>query len=133
MGFKNMKKDILINVLTINKIYVRPAHKDRDWDYYHEVYDKKVGFLWWRHSKHIDREYWMTPWSFDDHKYSMSEMEEAIESYNFFKGKEVYVKASVKITFSKKDAEYIYFDSDQDMRDWVDSFISKYGKNYISI
>ena len=75
----------------------------------------------------------MTPWSFDDHKYSMSEMEEAIESYNFFKGKEVYVKASVKITFSKKDAEYIYFDSDQDMRDWVDNFISKYGKNYISI
>lgn len=70
----------------------------------------------------------MTPWSFDDHKYSMSEMEKAIESYNFFKGKEVYVKASVKITFSRKDAEYIYFDSDQDMRDWVDSFISKYGK-----
>ena len=27
MGFKNMKKDILINVLIINKIYVRPATK----------------------------------------------------------------------------------------------------------
>ena len=34
MGFKNMKKDILINVLTINKIYVRPAHKDEDWDFF---------------------------------------------------------------------------------------------------
>lgn len=125
--------DKLINVATINKIYIRPSHKDRDWVYHHEVYDKKVGFLWWRRIKHVDREYWMTTWSFENHKYSMSEMEKALENYNFFEDKEVYVKASVKITFSKKDAEYIYFDSNQDMRAWVDDFISKYGENYIYI
>lgn len=133
MEFKNMKKDILINVLTINKIYIRPARKDKDWDYYHDVYDREFGFLWWKYSKHIDREYWKTTWSFNDHEYSIDEMKKVLEDYNFFKNSEVYIKASVKISFSKREAEYIYFDSDEEMRAWVGDFVSKYGENYISI
>lgn len=125
--------DKLINVATINKIYIQPSHKDGDWVYHHDVYNKRVGFLWWRHIKHVDEEYWINGWDYSDHKYSIDKMKKAIKNYNFIKDKEVYVKASVKIIFSKKDVEYIYFDSDEEMRAWVNDFVSKYGENYIYI
>lgn len=53
--------------------------------------------------------------------------------YAFYKDGIVYQKPHIILEFSKRHDESIYFDSDEEMEGWFESFMEEFGKPFIYI
>lgn len=125
MESKSMKSDMMINLNNVTKIYVIPTKVNTLWK--HHIYDTK--FLFWK--KHYD--YWTYFWSFDDEVYSEEELIEVLKPSDFFKDGEVYTKPHINFILANKDSETIYFETDDELKDYTHRIISKYGESLVII
>lgn len=117
--------DKYINGNLIKRILVFKTRKHPEWK--HEIKDTR--FLFWK--IHID--YW---YLIDPHlgTYSEKEMLELInDGTSFYKYGIVYQKPHIILEFSRRHDEPIYFDSDEEMEDWFESFMKEFGKPFIYI
>lgn len=125
MGFKNMKSDMMININNVSKIYVIPTKVNTLW--VHHIYDTKFLFR----KKHFN--YWTYFWDLDEIKYSTEELIKNLTHPDFFKDGEVYTKPHIKFILTDGDRETIYFETDDELRDYTHKIISKYGESLIKI
>lgn len=59
--------------------------------------------------------------------------EEERKRHAFYKDGIVYQKPHIILEFSKRHDESIYFDSDEEMEGWFESFMEEFGKPFIYI
>lgn len=66
--------------------------------------------------------------------YTEEKMISSLEKrYAFYKDGIVYQKPHIILEFSKRHDESIYFDSDEEMEGWFESFMEEFGKPFIYI
>ena len=117
--------DKYINGNLIKRILVFKTRKHPEWK--HEIEDTK--FLFWK--RHFDYWYLLDPFL---GTYSEKGMLETIsERTSFYKDGIVYQKPHIILEFSERHDESIYFNSDEEMEDWFESFRKEFGKPFIYI
>lgn len=81
----------------------------------------------------IHRDYWYY-WDPCFGTYTEEKMISSLEKrYAFYKDGIVYQKPHIILEFSKRHDESIYFDSDEEMEGWFESFMEEFGKPFIYI
>lgn len=84
-------------------------------------------------NEHNEEDYWY----FVDPYFGTYTEEEMISSLDskrtFYKEGVVYQKPHIILEFSEKCADTIYFDSDEEMEGWFESFMEEFGKPFIYI
>lgn len=82
--------------------------------------------------KHPDWVHYVTDSCFGT--YTEEKMISSLEKrYAFYKDGIVYQKPHIILEFSKRHDESIYFDSDEEMEGWFESFMEEFGKPFIYI
>lgn len=113
--------DKYINGNLIKRILVFKTRKHPEWK--HRIADTK--FLFWK--RHIDYWYLLDP-CFGT--YSEKGMLESISKRtSFYKDGIVYQKPHIILEFSERHDESIYFDSDEEMEGWLESFRQEFGNH----
>lgn len=117
--------DKYINGSLVKRVLVFKTRRHPEWKHY--MSDKK--FLLWR--RHIDYWYCSDP-CFGT--YSEEKMLSSIDNKtSFYKDGIVYQKSHIILKFSERHDEWIYFDSDEEMEGWFESFKQEFGKPFIYI
>ena len=118
-----MDKYINGNLIKRILIFKTRKHPERK----HKIAYSK--FLFWK--RHIDYWYLLDPYF---GTYSEKEMLKLISKRtSFYKDGIVYQKPHIILEFSEKHDESIYFDSDEEIKDWFESFRKEFGKQFIYI
>lgn len=117
--------DKYINGSLVKRVLVFKTRKHPDWVHYVDNYR----FLFWK----IHRDYWYY-WDPCFGTYTEEKMISSLEKrYAFYKDGIVYQKPHIILEFSKRYDESIYFDSDEEMEGWFESFMEEFGKPFIYI
>lgn len=114
-----------LNGTLVRELLVYKARKAPHWN--HEIRDYK--FLFWKRHK----EYWyhyIPEWG----TYSERELvDKKFEEGYFFAFKEVWEKAHIIFKFSEVDKRTKYFESDEEMEEFLQNFIAKFDTKFIRI
>lgn len=117
--------DKYINGNLVMRLLIYKTRKHPDWEHY----EADCRFLFWK----IHKDYWY----FIDPCFGIYTEEGMISSLDskrtFYKEGVVYQKPHIILEFSEKCADTIYFDSDEEMEGWFESFMEEFGKPFIYI
>lgn len=114
--------DKYINGSLVKRVLVFKTREHPDWK--HCVVDYR--FLFWK----VHKDYWYD-W---DSSYTEEEMISSLENrHAFYKDGIVYQKPHIILELSERYDESIYFDSDEEMEGWFESFMEEFGKPFIYI
>lgn len=118
-------RNILINGFQVRKIFAYKIRECKDWE--HHVYDRK--FLW--KTKHYD--YWTYIYEIGG-RYSLEEMLKYLEEFHkFYKDGKVYQCPCIDFIFSSEDSTTVYFNTDEEMFQFLEKFKDRFGKSFIVI
>jgi len=116
--------DKYINANLVKKLLVFKTKKHPDW--IHCVKDYR--FLFWK----VHKNYW---YHWDPYyTYTEEKLLSVLDNeHEFYKNGEVYQKPHIILKLSDKYDESVYFDSDEEMEGWLESFKQEFGKSFIYI
>ena len=118
--------DTYINGNLVRRVLAYKTRTNRYWE--HHVYDSSVFFFWKRH-----HDYWYNCLYLGE-CFSEEEMIAELDpKKDFFKNGVVYTKPHIVFELSDECDEVLYFETNNEMTEYLESFLDRYGTSFIFI
>ena len=122
----SLEKDMYINGNLVRRVLVYNTRINSYWKHY--IYDSSVFFFW---KKHYD--YWHN-WKYLGKRFTEKEMISELDpEKDFFEDGVVYIKPHIVFELSDICDKVLYFKTDKEMIEYLESFLDRYETSFIFI